>query len=135
MLPNQDSYIDLDYEHLDEYGLPRSRRHWKLSHSDWKLHNDMKAQCTAILESSNAQIHSVSSAPETNHEIGGCRMGNNPQTSVLNKFCRSHDVPNLYVVDASVFPSASEKNPTLTIMALASRTADHIADRLRERSV
>jgi choline dehydrogenase-like flavoprotein len=135
MLPNPESYIDLDYEHADEYGLPRAQRHWKLSDSDWKLHNDMKAHCKAILESSNAQIHSVSSAPETNHEIGGCRMGNDPQTSVLDKFCRSHDVPNLYVVDASVFPSASEKNPTLTIMALASRTADHIADRLRERSV
>jgi choline dehydrogenase-like flavoprotein len=135
MLPNPDSYIDLDYEHLDDYGLPRPRRHWKLSDSDWKLHNDMKAQCKAILDSSNAQIHSISSAPETNHEIGGCRMGNDPRKSVLNKFCRSHDVPNLYVVDASAFPSASEKNPTLTIMALASRTADHIVDRLRGKDV
>jgi choline dehydrogenase-like flavoprotein len=44
-------------------------------------------------------------------------------------------VPNLYVVDASVFPSSSEKNPTLTIMALASRAADHIADRLQKREV
>ena len=50
-------------------------------------------------------------------------------------FCRSHDVPNLYVVDASVFPNSSEKNPTLTIMALATRTADHIAERLQKGEV
>ena len=135
MLPNPDSYIDLDYDDLDTCGLPRARRHWKLSDSDWKHHNDMKSWCTAIIGASKGQIHSVSPQPNTNHEIGGCRMGADPKRSVVNEFCRSHDVPNLYVVDASVFPSASEKNPTLTIMALASRTADHIADRLQRREV
>jgi choline dehydrogenase-like flavoprotein len=59
-------------------------------------------------------------------------MGEDPRRSVLNQWCQSHDVPNLYVVDGSVFPSASEKNPTLTIMALAARTAEHIADRLKK---
>ena len=70
--------------------------------------------------------------PAPNHELGGCRMGRDPRTSVVNAFCRTHDVPNLYVVDGSVFPSASEKNPTHTIMALAVRAADHIAERLRK---
>jgi choline dehydrogenase-like flavoprotein len=59
-------------------------------------------------------------------------MGDDPKSSVLDKFCKAHDLPNLYVVDGSVFPSASEKNPTLTIMALAARTAEHISDRLRK---
>ena len=135
MVPNSESYIDLDFEHLDEYGLPGARRHWRLSDSDWRLHNDMKAQCKAILEASKVQIHFISEGPNTNHEIGGCRMGHHRKSSVVDAFCRSHDVPNLYVVDASVFPSASEKNPTLTIMALASRTADHIADRLKKGEV
>ncbi len=135
MLPNPDSYIDLDPEALDEYGLPQPRRHWKLTGSDWKLHNDMNKWCKEILESSRARIHSTSPNPATNHEVGGCRMGSDPKTSVVDPFCRSHDVPNLYVVDASVFPSSSEKNPTLTIMALATRTADHIADRLKKQEV
>ncbi len=135
LLPNAESFIDLDYEQLDEFGLPRARRHWKLSEIDMKLHNDMKERCKEILTASRAQIHSVSTAPSTNHEIGGCRMGSDPRTSVTDAFCRAHDVPNLYVVDASVFPSASEKNPTLTIMALASRTADHIAERLQKREI
>ena len=135
MLPNKDSYIDLDHEHRDEHGQPTARRNWKLSEMDMRLHNDMKRRCREILEASGAQILSVSTDPATNHEIGGCRMGGDPQTSVLDASCRAHDVPNLYVADASVFPSASEKNPTLTIMALASRTADIIADRLKKGEV
>lgn len=59
-------------------------------------------------------------------------MGADPKTSLVNAFCRAHDVPNLYVVDGSVFPSASEKNPTHTIMALAARTAADIQERLRK---
>ena len=88
-----------------------------------------------ILQASHGRIHSVSQVPTPNHEIGGCRMGDDPKRSVLNKFARAHDVPNLYVVDASIFPGASEKNPTLTIMALASRTADHIAESLQKGDV
>jgi choline dehydrogenase-like flavoprotein len=95
----------------------------------------MKRRCKNILEASRAQIFSISQDPATNHEIGGCRMGSNPRTSVVDSSCRSHDIKNLYVADASVFPSASEKNPTLTIMALASRTADIIADRLKKGEV
>jgi choline dehydrogenase-like flavoprotein len=60
----------------------------------------------------------LSQKPTFNHQLGGCRMGSDARTSVVDAFCRTHDVPNLYVVDGSVFPSASEKNPTLTIMAL-----------------
>jgi choline dehydrogenase-like flavoprotein len=59
-------------------------------------------------------------------------MGRDARSSVVNRDCRTHDVPNLYVVDGSVFPSASEKNPTHTIMALAARAAEHIADRMRK---
>jgi choline dehydrogenase-like flavoprotein len=95
----------------------------------------MKKWCRAILEASKAEIINPDPVPMTNHEIGGCRMGMDPKTSVVNEFCRAHDVPNLYVVDASVFPSSSEKNPTLTIMALATRTADHIASRFQKGEV
>jgi len=58
-------------------------------------------------------------------------MGVDARTSVVDRDCRTHDVSNLYVVDGSVFPSASEKNPTHTIMALAARAADHIAGRMK----
>ena len=58
-------------------------------------------------------------------------MGADPRRSIVNSDCRTHDVPNLYVVDGSIFPSASEKNPTHTIMALAARLADHLPEKLR----
>jgi choline dehydrogenase-like flavoprotein len=56
------------------------------------------------------------------------RFGVDPRTSVLDPFCRTHDVPNLFVVDASFFPSSAAVNPGLTIIAQALRAADHIAD-------
>jgi choline dehydrogenase-like flavoprotein len=66
------------------------------------------------------------------HELGGARMGSDPQSSVLNASCRAHDVPNLFIADGAPFVSQADKNPTWTIMALAWRTADHIVE-LRKR--
>ncbi len=131
MLPNKDSYVDLDYEKKDAYGLPLTRRQVSWKDNDWKIFNDMNRWSVEILKSARAEILSVSPQPATNHELGGCRMGSDARASVVNADCRTHDVPNLYVVDGSVFPSASEKNPTHTIMALAARTADNIAERLK----
>lgn len=132
MLPNKRSYIDLDGDREDKFGLPSARRRYVWGDNDMKIFRDMQRWSVEILKSAGAEIESVSDEPRTNHELGGCRMGTDPRTSVVDKFCRTHDVPNLYIVDGSVFPSASEKNPTHTIMALAARTADHIADRLKK---
>jgi choline dehydrogenase-like flavoprotein len=66
------------------------------------------------------------------HELGTARMGNDPKTSVVNPFQQSHDVKNLLVVDGSTHVSASCQNPTWTIMALAWRSCDHIADQLKK---
>ncbi|MES1258541.1 MAG: GMC oxidoreductase, partial [Acidobacteriota bacterium] len=63
------------------------------------------------------------------------RMGTDPKTSALNSFCQSHDVRNLFVTDGSTFPTSSEKNPTLTIMALSLRAADYIKDKRRRREL
>jgi choline dehydrogenase-like flavoprotein len=132
MLPNPDTYIDLDASKLDPHGLPMARRVVTWGENDRRVFADMTRWSVAILESAGAEILSVSDKPQTNHELGGCRMGDDPKRSIVNRFCQTHDVANLYVCDGSVFPSASEKNPTHTIMALAARTADHIAERLRK---
>ncbi|MBC8166426.1 MAG: GMC family oxidoreductase [Bryobacteraceae bacterium] len=135
MLPNRESYVDLDPVAKDKFGLPAARRHVVWGDNDRKIFADMTQWSVNILKSSGAEIQNVSQEPHTNHELGGCRMGSDPKTSVLNANCRSHDIPNLYVIDGSVFPSASEKNPTHTIMALAARAADNIADRLKRKEV
>jgi choline dehydrogenase-like flavoprotein len=66
------------------------------------------------------------------HEVGTIRMGRNPRTSVLNAFCQAHEVKNLFVTDGSCFTTSSEKNPTLTIMALSLRTAEFIKDQSKK---
>jgi choline dehydrogenase-like flavoprotein len=131
MLPNAHSYVDLDRARADKFGLPLARRHVRWADNDERLFNDMVRWSLRILETAGAEILTVPAGPATNHELGGCRMGDDPRTSVVNRDCRTHDVANLYVVDGSVFPSASEKNPTHTIMALAARAAEHIADRVK----
>ena len=131
MLPNRDSYVDLDHDKPDSFGLPSARRRVVWKENDRKIFDDMTKWSVDILKASGAEILSVAAEPVTNHELGGCRMGDDPRTSVVNRDCRSHDVPNLYVMDGSVFPSASEKNPTLTIMALAARAADNISQRFQ----
>jgi choline dehydrogenase-like flavoprotein len=135
MIPNKDSYIDLDPTQKDKFGLPVARRHLVWSDNDNKIFNDMNHWSVEVLKASGAEIQSVADTPVPNHEIGGARMGADPETSTVNPHCQVHEVPNLYVVDASVFPSASEKNPTLTIMALAARAADNISTRLKSREV
>jgi len=64
--------------------------------------------------------------------VGTARMGRDPKTSVLNSFCQSHDVKNLFVTDGSSFTTSSEKNPTLTIMALSLRATDYIREQRRK---
>nr|MBA3438418.1 GMC family oxidoreductase [Pyrinomonadaceae bacterium] len=69
------------------------------------------------------------------HEHGTCRMGADPKRSALNAFNQMHDVKNMFVVDGSAFTTASEKNPTLTILALAWRATDHLADQLKKQNL
>lgn len=132
MLPNPLSYIDLDETKQDQYGLPLARRTVAYTANDNKLFADMTRWARDIAEAAGAEILYVSPEPRTNHELGGARMGSDPRRSVVDRFCRTHDISNLYVVDGSIFPSSSEKNPTHTMMALAARTAEHLAGRLRK---
>jgi len=69
------------------------------------------------------------------HELGTIRMGDDPSSSALNKYCQSHEVRNLFVADAAPFVSNPDKNPTLTICALAWRTADYLAEEMRKGNV
>jgi choline dehydrogenase-like flavoprotein len=131
MIPNGKSFIDLDPNQKDSFGLPRARRHIHWGENDWKIFRDMTSWVLKILDAAGAEVLAIGEEPRPNHELGGARMGNDPKTSVVNKYCQTHDVKNLFVVDGSVFPSASEKNPTHTMMALAARTAGHIGDQLK----
>jgi len=69
------------------------------------------------------------------HEMGTARMGRDPKTSVLNQFLRTHDIANIYVLDASSFVSSACQNPTLTIMALSVRACDHLMEEMKRGNV
>ena len=69
---------------------------------------------------------------DTGHLMGGCRMGNDPTTSVVNSFGQCHDISNLFISGSSIFVTGGGTNPTGTVMALAARTADYLIDRMKK---
>jgi choline dehydrogenase-like flavoprotein len=77
----------------------------------------------------------IGDANASGHLMGTCRMGNSPQHSVVDKYNRSHDVPNLFVVDGSSFVTCGRNQPTCTIQALAYRAADHISRMAQSGSI
>lgn len=85
---------------------------------------DPERQATVIRAIRNAEVDGLVCASPS--EVGGCRMGSDPETSVVDKFGRSHDIANLFVCDGSIFPTQGSANPGLTIQALAARTADYL---------
>lgn len=118
--------VTVDPARPDAYGIPTPVVSFRWSGNDLAMWKDMCVKAEEILHKAKARLV-VNTFPKpvgfASHEVGTVRMGSNPKTSVLNPFCRSHDVRNLYVVDGSCFVTFPEKNPTLTIMALAVRTA------------
>jgi choline dehydrogenase-like flavoprotein len=77
----------------------------------------------------------ISKGGQIIHEVGTTRMGDSPDTSVTNSFGQSWDVRNLFIADGGVFASKAHKNPTLTIMALAWRSSDYLAEQLGKHSL
>ena len=129
-LPQESSIIDLDPEVKDKYRLPVARITHKYHENDYKAANYIGARAREIMEAAGAiktwggeleELHGQSA-----HHMGTCRMGNDPSKSVLDRWCRAHDVPNLFVPDASCFVTSAGANPALTIQAIAFRTADYI---------
>ena len=123
--------VTVDPHTTDSYGIPIPVIHFRFSPNDVALWNDIVQNGMEILHQAKAgKIFSNIPAPIGfgSHEGGTVRMGKDTRTSVLNSHCQAHEVKNLFVVGGSAFTTYPEKNPTLTIMALAVRTARFIAD-------
>lgn len=130
-LPNKDTHITLDNKVKDRFGVPAARIQAYLGENEIRLLNFMSVKCRQILKASGAGaiLQEVSSYDMfmATHVFGTCIMGNHPGSSVVNTFCQSHDIPNLFIADASVFPSSGGgSSPSLTISAIGLRTADYI---------
>jgi choline dehydrogenase-like flavoprotein len=123
ILPWADNRVTLS-EERDEFSIPIAYVSFNLHDNDKKLIKFGKEKTMEVMWAAGA-VEVVQEARYA-HLVGACRMGHDPRTSVVDKFGRTHDVPNLFVCDGSVMPTQGSANPGLTIQALAARTADYL---------
>ena len=128
-LPLETNRVDLDPNVKDEWGLPAMRITSTSHPDDIKNMEFFRQKSIEVLEAAGGK--SVWAGPVRDstggaHNRGTCRMGNNPNTSVVDRFHRAHDVPNLFIVDGSNLVTGGRNHPTMTIQALAFRAADHL---------
>jgi choline dehydrogenase-like flavoprotein len=145
MIPNEDSYCELDPTVVDKFGIPVLRFHWKFTDYEINQAKHMQETFRALITAMGGTPTSTMPTREKNyglaaggtiiHELGGARMGSDPKTSVVNANCQAHDVKNLFVADGSPFVSQADKNPTWTILALSWRTSDFIAQQRKEGAI
>jgi choline dehydrogenase-like flavoprotein len=141
MIPNEDSFCDLDPSVKDVWGIPVLRFHWKWSEHELRQAKHMHDTFAQLFETLGGRLRTPPAADgakaiypggEIIHEVGGTIMGADPKKSVTNQWCQTWDVKNLFVTDGGPFCSNADKNPTLTIMALAWRAADFMLDEMRK---
>ena len=152
MVPNENCYCELDPDTKDKWGIPVLRFHWKWSDYEINEARHMREHFRAILETLGGTVNQgrgggPGPAPATVqdvqmsvgggiiHEVGCVRMGDDPRTSVVNRFCQTHEVKNVFSADGGPFVSHGDKNPTHTIIALAWRTAEYLAEEMRKGNV
>ncbi len=137
-LPYHDNKMTLDYEKLDEWGLPTVTFDAEFKENELEMRKDMAQQAMDMLI--KAGFENVKSWDNIGgiglgiHEMGTARMGKDPKTSVLNKYNQIHAVPNVYVTDGSFMTSASCVNPSLTYMAFTARAAEHAAKQIQKNA-
>jgi choline dehydrogenase-like flavoprotein len=135
-LGRADNRITVDKDNVDMYGVPRMKIEYRIGDNEHKMAVEMYDTAEQILRSANAEILPfqrgwLDTAGSAIHEHSTCRMGDDPKRSALNSFNQMHDVKNVFVTDGSAFTTASDKNPTLTILALGWRATDHLAEEMK----
>jgi gluconate 2-dehydrogenase alpha chain len=126
-LPHAENHVDLDPNRRDAWGLPLPRLTFSYHENERRLHRFLVEIGEGIMRETGASVVWSALPKGGNRWAGGTRMGDDPQISVVNGYCQSHDVPNLFVVGSSTFPTMAGYPPTATIAALAYRTAEYIA--------
>jgi choline dehydrogenase-like flavoprotein len=129
-MPQETNRVTLHPEEIDQWGLPVPNVHFDDHDNDLAMRNHAYKQGRAVYDAVGArQVFETPPYPST-HNLGTNRMSERPEDGVVNKWGQSHDVANLFVSDGSQFTTGAAENPTLTIVSLAIRQADHIADQM-----
>ena len=136
VLPRYENYVRIDKTVVDAWGIPSLHIQARYTDNEFNMAKDAMNTLAELCDASGFQLlekHDKMVPPgESIHELGTCRMGDNPKTSVLNQWNQAHDVKNLFVVDGSSFVNGGSQNPTLTITALAMRASEYMAEQMRK---
>ncbi|HVB28354.1 MAG TPA: GMC family oxidoreductase [Terriglobia bacterium] len=144
MIPNEHCYCEIDKNMVDEWGVPALKFHWKWSDDEILMAKHSQETFREIIETAGGEVTKwagreenwgISRGGEIIHEVGTTRMGNDRNTSVVNAHCQAWDCKNLFIADGGPMVSNPDKNVTLTLMALAWRTSEHIADQVKKRNI
>ena len=129
-LPDERNCVALDPEVKDAYGIPVPHITFEPRKNDRLMLDAMKRNTRDLYDAAGAIkiLHISYKAGGSAHNMGTCRMGNDPAASVVNSFCQSHDVPNLFIIDGSCFVTGGTANPSLTIHAIALRASLYIVE-------
>ncbi len=137
-IPNENCYCEIDREMKDKWGIPVLRFHWQWADHEHNQVKHMQETFRGLVAEMGGEVFSPMPAKERGygiatggsiiHELGTVRMGSDPKTSALNSWCQAWDCKNLFVTDGGPFVSQADKNPTWTILAMAMRTSDRIAE-------
>jgi choline dehydrogenase-like flavoprotein len=139
VLPRFENHARIDPAKVDAWGIPVLHFQCRYSDNEFNMAKDAVETLGEVCRQAKFEVlhrndkmfppgHSI-------HELGTCRMGDNPKTSVLNKWNQSHDIKNLFVVDGSSFVTGGSQNPTMTILALSMRASEYLAERLSKRDL
>jgi len=139
VLGRYENHVSIDKDVVDAWGIPALKIDTKYTDNEFNMARDAVDTSIAMAEAAGFEVLSKNYDPNppgySIHELGTCRMGNDPKTSVLNKWNQSHDAKNLFVIDGSGFTSAGWQNPTMTILALAMRSSEYLAEQMRQGNV
>jgi len=140
-----ENYCEIDPNVVDKYGIPVLRFHYTWTDYEIKQAKHMQDTFEEIIHAMGGVPLGEKPGPESNyglstpgeiiHEVGTTRMGNDPRSSVVNKFNQAHDCKNLFIVDGGPFVSQADKNPTWTILALSMRATEYLIDQLKKRNI
>ena len=139
VLAYYDHHVRIDKNVVDAWDIPVLHVDTKYTDNEFNMARDAVDTSIEMVEACGFEVLSKNYDPNTPgysiHELGTCRMGDNPKTSVLNKWNQSHDIKNLFVVDGSSFVSGGWQNPTMTILALSMRASEYLAEQMRQGNV
>lgn len=138
-LPYYENRVELDPDHKDQWGLPQLKITAEFKENEFSMRKDMKTQIQEILEVAGLKNIKINEGEaihgDSVHEMGTARMGRDPETSFLNGYNQSHEVPNLFVTDGSAMTSSGHMSPSLTYMALTARACNYAVEQLKKNLI